>query len=1274
MENARPMTFKSIVLMTAFALGGLSAPLSAGSTFSLDSPEFVAGDKERTQVDQNQLTLTNDWDTTSTPLAPRYEMGFAFDAVRGKAVVFGGRDTDNVTYGDTWVFDPGSGWTENAPAGPPSPRYGHGFVWAGDKFFLFGGVNASGQYLQETWSYDLVADTWTFIATPTAPEARAYAAMAYDSDLNKIVLFGGQGSNGAPVDGNTWTFDVAASTWSSHGIVPFPSFRSGASMAYDASSRRMILFGGRGATWDMSDIKNDTWALDPAALSWEDRLTPNAPPIRSNSAMLYDPQYGQVFLFGGRNSISGSYLATPAFYDYAKNRWMDLLVAVNVPPGRYGHGMAYNTVSRQGVIFGGRQDVASSATRLYTIFSSGTWTSPVVDVWDAPLSTPTHLSWQTVAVTFLDQPAGTDMPFQLASSTDGISFDSFRGPDGSTETYYAASATPQAVWPGHEDRCYLQLRANLASTDIPARPMISRIDIRYDHAPFAPALTFPADLGRSNDSTPLFQWTPAVDPEGDALTYDLQVDGDPGFAAPAISAEGIPGGSSPVTYTSGTVLADGVWYWRVRAKDADGLYGVWSGTFSFTLDTVTPPSAITNLSAARPNENGAINLTWTFPGDDKGRVDNGVARVRFAAAPIDLEGDWTAASPERTYAYSADPGQTIQTLVTGLSQATTYYFALKTEDELGNLSAFSTMSPSGFTNAPPYVTLVRPVGGEIMSTFSEVGWLASDPNPGDELAVRLRLSNNGGASYDYALAGPFSGNTTFYMWNSNAFPNGSDYRIRVDVVDASSLTVSDASPANFNVDNVNLPPVVTFATAPAADQDVYGIYPVSWSVADSNLSNTHTYNLWLSSTSGAAFLPLIEGTTATTYLWQTRDWPNYKTFQLRVSATDSGAPPLSSTATTPVFGILNSKAPASFNLLKPSNSDFPSIFDLSFSWSPSVDPEGDGVIYELRYSTDPALSGGVVLSDLTATSYTPARGSLMTEATWYWEVSSRDSQQNITRSERRQFCLSRGKVKSVDGLMTVEVLSGLPPEGYLNFQDARSAQPDLLQRADQAAQGDRLIKVLSYPEWRVRFADLQGNELPSGDAVSRLTFLYATAPAGSVAGERPNGSAAHSKAPSPEADHLKISRLDAARARWESVDTRTEATPSGKALSAVVNGFSIFSVLASPTPDKVLSGVTNFPNPFAAGRESTRIRYVLTESVPVTIRIYTLWGDLVRVMEFQPGTEGGTGTPLGYTNEVLWDGKNGTNETVANGMYLAEIRSQTSNGLLKEIRRIGVLK
>jgi len=157
-----------------------------------------------------------------------------------------------------------------------------------------------------------------------------------------------------------------------------------------------------------------------------------------------------------------------------------------------------------------------------------------------------------------------------------------------------------------------------------------------------------------------------------------------------------------------------------------------------------------------------------------------------------------------------------------------------------------------------------------------------------------------------------------------------------------------------------------------------------------------------------------------------------------------------------------------------------------------------------------------------------------------------------------------------------------------------------------------------------------------------------------------------------EADYVKIVSLNGPQGRWELIP-RQEAAGSGEARGSV-RGFSVFSLVASPSVLAPLSSVTNFPNPFAAGRETTRIRYALTEDAHVTLRIYTLWGDLVREYEAEKGAPGGVGTAVGYTNEVLWDGRNGRDEVVADGMYLAEIRAESSSGARREIRRIGVVK
>src|SRR5262245_60363669 len=72
-------------------------------------------------------------------------------------------------------------------------------------------------------------------------EGRSNAAMAYDSDRQRMVLFGGNlGSAG--LFGDTWEWDGAS--WAHRSAAVVPPARTNHAMVYDAARRRVVLFGG----------------------------------------------------------------------------------------------------------------------------------------------------------------------------------------------------------------------------------------------------------------------------------------------------------------------------------------------------------------------------------------------------------------------------------------------------------------------------------------------------------------------------------------------------------------------------------------------------------------------------------------------------------------------------------------------------------------------------------------------------------------------------------------------------------------------------------------------------------------------------------------------------------------------------------------------------------------------------------------------------------------------------------------------------------------------
>ena len=253
--------------------------------------------------DSDYLNDTWEWDETTgwvhvEPGIPeaRYGHGLAYDAKQGKTVLFGGSGDDDYL-DDTWEWD-GVRWTEVTPALSPSRRFWPGLAYdaAREKLVLFGGSNWMTR-LNDTWEWDGVAKTWNDV-TPSDPDEspppRFYPAIAYDSAREQVVLFGGEGEEGYLAD--TWVWDGAR--WvdvTPDDPLESPPPRRAHMLAYDSNRERVVLFGGRGS----SGWLDDTWEWD--GTSWEN-LTPIAPapnPAARQEASLVYAGAGKVLLYGG---------------------------------------------------------------------------------------------------------------------------------------------------------------------------------------------------------------------------------------------------------------------------------------------------------------------------------------------------------------------------------------------------------------------------------------------------------------------------------------------------------------------------------------------------------------------------------------------------------------------------------------------------------------------------------------------------------------------------------------------------------------------------------------------------------------------------------------------------------------------------------------------------------------------------------------------------------------------------------------------------------------
>jgi len=112
------------------------------------------------------------------------------------------------------------------------------------------------------------------------------------------------------------------------------------------------------------------------------------------------------------------------------------------------------------------------------------------------------------------------------------------------------------------------------------------------------------------------------------------------------------------------------------------------------LDTI-PPATIIDLALSSPGIS-SIDLSWTAPGDDD---DSGTASsydVRYSTSLID-DGNWSLAVQAIGEPVPLIAGLSESMTVSGLDSNTTYYFAIKTSDEIPNTS--------GLSNVPNLATL-----------------------------------------------------------------------------------------------------------------------------------------------------------------------------------------------------------------------------------------------------------------------------------------------------------------------------------------------------------------------------------------------------------------------------------------------------------------------------------------------------------------------------------------------------------------------------------------
>jgi hypothetical protein len=226
------------------------------------------------------------------------------------------------------------------------------------------------------------------------------------------------------------------------------------------------------------------------------------------------------------------------------------------------------------------------------------------------------------------------------------------------------------------------------------------------------------------------------------------------------------------------LLAGTTYYAWIRAADeVDNWSEVSNKMEAWAQVDAAKPSPVTDLATAQGQIEGEIILAWNAPGDDgtTGNIENGKYRVRYSTIVTDT---WNDTDYEVIWDTTTSFGMYESKSVTGLYPNTSYYFWIRTADELTNWSDISNKATGWLVlDSPPS----QPTGLDVLLSGDRlitIGWTSNPEFDIDHYDIYCDSTSPENAG-DYKLIA----STVGLNHTHTGLVNGNTYWYKIKAVD-----------------------------------------------------------------------------------------------------------------------------------------------------------------------------------------------------------------------------------------------------------------------------------------------------------------------------------------------------------------------------------------------------------------------------------------------------------------------------------------------------------